>query len=277
MYQYVTIATFTLLSVFNVLSDPGRYEMCAFLCEKIPPIDESYIQIIETSAPALNNEDLELLVWNVYKGQKNDWNADFTSLAESADMILIQEAKLDANMMDTFSKISGFSWEMAVSFLMKNDVPTGVLTASRAIPIEVDIKRTVDREPFANTPKMILISKYRILDKGTDLLLVNIHGINFRGMKALLRQLSQSAEFLNQHAGPVIFAGDFNTKTKAQERILDEFMETFGLQSVDWLEDNRLFRHDHIYYRGVSVDRASVRHDLASSDHPALTMVFSIE
>ena len=85
MYQYVTIATFTLLSVLNVLADPGRYEMCAFLCEKIPPIDESYIQIIETTAPALNNEDLELLVWNVYKGQKNDWNADFTSLAESAD------------------------------------------------------------------------------------------------------------------------------------------------------------------------------------------------
>ena len=104
---------------------------------------------------------------------------------------------------------------MAASFTNRQGSATGVTTASKVSANSVDnppdFVRSQPREPFSRTPKMALISQYPIAGSADQLMVVNVHSINFVVTSKFETQLQQIEEAISSHRGPLLLAGDFNT------------------------------------------------------------------
>lgn len=275
----ILIAAFWVFSP-NIIADPlfpethGDWEDCNFSCDKIPPLnislvssDPNQIIIEEKSTNKFN-----LLVWNIYKGRKDNFLKDYQRLSKNADIILLQEFMLTNEMLSLFDQ--NYQWDMGVSFIHKN-VPTGVINGSKFSSNNVEIFRSPDKEPFVKTNKMTVANYYQ-LPNGEELLVINIHGINFKRKKGMMRHVRVVEDLITQHDGPIIYAGDFNTKTKWRRNSLDKYLSEFNLKKIEWPDDDRsnLFTLDHVYFRGLEVNKKVLDQSVEGSDHPALLVEF---
>ncbi len=103
-----------------------------------------------------------------------------------------------------------------------------MLTASRVAPLATCTQRI--GEPLIVVPKSAVISWFRVAGQREPLAVVNIHAINFAlTLGAYQAQLAALADVLARHRGPVIFAGDFNTWTKARRAALSATATKLGL------------------------------------------------
>ena len=214
--------------------------------------------------------DLNLFVWNVFKGQKKEFfENDFSRLTKQADFILLQEAMLDQKMPDLWQKNHPqHHWKMAASFeYTKNNIRTGVATGSRIQALDIMPMRTAFREFFFLTPKISLFSYYQIQDTSEKLLLINTHAINFTTTKVFHGFLLELIPAIAKHQGPLILAGDFNTWNSQRMKTLSEILSPFALQLQTFEVDQRLLRLDHIFLRGFDVQTANILSDVKSSDH----------
>ena len=76
----------------------------------------------------LNPDKINLLVWNIYKGKKKDWEANFLNLSKDSDLLILQEGLTNKKMMSTFEKVKNKSFYMGTSFIYKKSkYKTGVL------------------------------------------------------------------------------------------------------------------------------------------------------
>ena len=225
---------------------------------------------------ALNPERISLLNWNIYKGQREDWASDFRRYAYKHDVVTIQEASLGdelRSMLDDERKY----WTLNKAFDYK-DSATGVMTASRVKPVHSCGQHTA--EPLIRVPKTSLISYYPIEGMRQNLLVANIHGINFTlGVNAYTRQIEKLYDVVSLHDGPVILAGDFNTWSDSRMQIVMDLAERLALESLDYTNHNRtsVFGNalDHVFYRGLD----PVEHDtwnVTSSDHNPTRVSFSV-
>lgn len=108
------------------------------------------------------------------------------------------------------NELKNHVFRIATSFLYRSDHShTGVATAAVTSPLSADSFITHDTEPVMRTPKATLACRYRL----EDLLVINIHAINVVGFDAFQNQLEKVRRPLMDHAGPVVFGGDFNTNT----------------------------------------------------------------
>lgn len=227
------------------------------------------------SSRELDPERINLLSWNSHKGAKPGWLENFVSLAQDADLIALQEGHLTERLVDTLDS-NQYSWDIASAFTL-NNMPTGVLTASKANPS--NICATWDKEPLLSIPKTAMITEYPVKERPDTLLLVNVHMINFTlGTSDFSAQLDKIEKILRQHNGPVIFAGDFNTWSEARIELLQQLADKTQLKPVDFQTDNRsqFFGRvvDHIYSRGLNVlETHSVESEF--SDHNPLMATFS--
>jgi len=240
-------------------------------------------QINQTMQTAqLDPSNIEVLVWNVYKGDRLEWAMDFDQLTKSKDILLLQEGMLNRKMKDQFMVLPWFEFHFATSFIDNKlgAVGTGVVTASEAKSVETVWQRSYYREPMIKTPKMTLFTKYGLEGLKKKVLVGNIHGINFVKAYKLRHMLDKAAEHIRGHKGPVIFGGDFNTWTKTKLNNMNAVFKKLGMRAVKFKDDNRKrFRGhilDHVWVRRFKV-LSSLAPKVNGSDHNPMIVKLQLE
>jgi endonuclease/exonuclease/phosphatase (EEP) superfamily protein YafD len=83
---------------------------------------------------------------------------------------------------------------------------------------------------------------------------------------------------LQRHNGPIIFAGDFNTKNPSRVALTKRILAKAGLKQAPWENPTKKKQLDDAFTRGVTVKRARLIHDYVDkgSDHPAIELIVDI-
>ena len=226
---------------------------------------------------SLDPERISMLNWNIYKGQRENWATDFKRYAYRHDIVTVQEAHLDDELKSMLDGEHQY-WTLNTAFHYK-DRATGVMTAARVKPVTSCGQRIA--EPLIRFPKTSLISYYPIDGIREQLLVANIHGINFTlGVDAYKQQIEKLYEVIRYHEGPVILAGDFNTWSDKRMLVVEHLARRLSLSSLDYTNHNRtsVFGNalDHVFYRGLD----PIEHDtwhVTSSDHNPTRVSFKVK
>ena len=241
----------------------------------------------EYSQRNLISKNISLLSWNIHK-KNNDpiWETEFKSLIEKyvPEIILLQECQFQKGLENILHfEHYGFIFAPNFSDSVKNK-HSGVLTASIANHQSVGVIRSHAFEPFIKIPKIFLTTTYTIEHQSKQLLVLNIHAINFVGYWKFISQVQQLEYAIRSHSGPVLLSGDFNTWNKKRIRILDTILMSCELQKVEFTGINaknikKFFFNmplDHIYYRDLTIDKTPEALNTKSSDHNPLLVKFNI-
>lgn len=241
------------------------------------PAEENRLQERGQAAADGLSFPCEVLVWNIYKGDRTEFVEDMRALSADCDLLLLQEYHSSARVDMTLDELASHSFQLGTSFLYCSDQSaTGVATGAVACAAGADCLVTTDTEPVSRTPKATLVCRYRIEGSSEELLVINIHAINFTGLTAFQNQLEQVRERLEAHSGPVVFAGDFNTNTAARQTYLREFMARYQLTEMEFAEDTRTTSPvlgipiDYVFTRGLQASGPFVAGSMDGSDHKAL-------
>lgn len=240
-------------------------------------------------APALPREGIDVLVWNVEKARRAAWPSALAGLVPGKELVLLQEAYLAPRMTESLAAWTDLEWRMSPSFAFawrQGEPTTGVVVGSAARAVQSRAFVTSDTEPLAGTPKAALAVTYALAGMDERLLVVCMHGINFRRAHALVAQLEALEPVIREHHGPVILAGDLNTHHRARMEAVEEFTARLGLSSVfdnrrtgprGWAhaDGRRRFRGwplDHVYVRGLVVEDVQVVVGSRGSDHEPMVV-----
>ena len=221
-------------------------------------------------------QSFEILSWNIQKSSNTGWSADLTTLAGDADLVFIQEASLQAGIPDLLEGVPALAFAPGYR---TSTMETGVMTLSSAAPTLAC--RLTAMEPWLGTPKATSVTEHPIRGRAERLLTVNLHAVNFAlGIEDFEAQFDAIGLVLEQHNGPVIFAGDLNTWNESRQALVDKFMATHGLRAIRFEPDLRTTAFgralDHIYVRGLRAESAQVI-PVDSSDHNPLQVRLSLE
>lgn len=250
--------------------DPN-YGKCSFKCEEIPLESEVLRSAGVSELVQLPSKRISVLSWNLYKGRNKEFVKSFDRLSKDRDIILLSEATEEAPVSTSMLKQPGMGWHLAAAFEMKKKVGTGTAVGSIAHAKDVRFYRTKDVEPFVKSPKATILAEYAIPGSKETLLALSIHGINWSGNDALERQLNMILPDLQNHKGPIVFAGDFNFKNPERLQLAKEILAKAGLERVPWENPIKKKQLDDAFTRGVKVHKALLIHD-KGSDHPAIDL-----
>ncbi len=243
--------------------------------------------LAQQKGPLQPGQNINLLVWNIHKADDIQWFTDIKNLIANKDFSLFQEAVYPQTMVDFFSELGRFEWAMATSYrLINKDLSgTGVTTASKIKSLHQDVLSTISTEPVVSTPKISLYTTYAINIAGKksekELLVANIHAINFVSNFTYFIELLRIEKRLAQHKGPIILAGDFNTWSESRIKYLNKMAERRGLTAVPFTETERRITMghplDHVYYRDLKMISKEDLSYITSSDHIPLSVQFQLE
>lgn len=228
----------------------------------------------QSQIPIDTNQDLTVLVWNIYKQKNSLLLPELSALVERHDLSLLQEAVSRLDLLALLRDKNQF-FDQVNAFTL-NDEIAGVMTASKYKPVRVCA--FIEKEPLLQLPKSGLLSQYA-LSNGEKLSVINLHSVNFTFDLAVYQnQIQALINEVNQRKGPLIVAGDFNSWNEARFNLLDKLLSELGLKPVLFEEDQRLyvFGHplDHLYYRDLRLIKASTK-ETKASDHAWLSASFS--
>ena len=229
----------------------------------------------EPSHPVLTPES-RVVIWNTFKGRIKGWVSDFRALSENADLVLLQEVSLSKDTRDLLGALGPFEWTMATQFL-RAGVPSGVVTGARTPLLRHEYISSPIPEPVTKTPKMTLLSWYRIAGATDPLLVANVHAINFVALKHFKENLHHIESRLMNHRGPILLAGDFNTWSTARLWLLFAMADRLGLSSISFARDNRARPFDHAFVRGLEPSDAKILAHIGTSDHKPLIFRLSLK
>lgn len=245
---------------------------------QIPDKTEVLVKFGKSFKKELDPENISVLNWNIYKGDKLTFKPWFLTLAAGKDILIIQEMYL-TTAIKTISATTNKLHFMATSFIDGDGIRTGVMTSAKVPAKRIEFQVSEKTEPVVNTPKVGLMTEYPI--KGTDktLLVVNIHAINFVENKWFYKQIDQLFAKIDEHAGPVIFSGDFNTWNKNRYYMLDQYCRLRGFLQATFLPDTRMTFNgnplDHVIYSpDLEVQESKVHGNVDGSDHKPMTVKF---
>lgn len=249
---------------------PGQPAKKIFPPELLVP--EPHILPQDVSAPSYTR--LKILVWNIYKQQRTDWQSVLEHFGKNCQLILLQEAQTNPNFINYITE--NYAAAEQVPALNLPQHPSGVMTLSTSEPIYCCPLQV--KEPLLRLAKSTLINVYPMPDE-KFLMAVNIHAINFSlGLDIYRRQLRAIEEHIQRHEGPVILAGDFNAWSRMRSYELYAFTRRLSLREVKFKHDYRstVFGRplDFIFYRGMQLCTADVMETIAS-DHNPLRAEFS--
>lgn len=249
----------------------------------IPPLELS----ISCFGIANNNfvlpDKINVLVWNIKKGQEPFFKQDFQQLSKNKDLILIQESFLDDNMTNLFLNAKSLKWDNAISYHMrpKNYVPTGVSTASTTNSNNISIIRTEQTESLLGTPKITLITKYPIMGNDYSLMVVNVHAINFVRYTTFEKEIYRIFDHIKLHKGPMLLAGDFNTWSNKRLHLLKKITTKLELNKIDFPIKSRSIKFgkffDHAYIRNMKTIAVENLNHIRSSDHLPLSFTLQFQ
>lgn len=274
--------TLALLTLFLVSPGQAAYEAKNPIQRyfRRVPIEEARRTWGQSSSDRLPVKGIEVLVWNVKKGDKPDFASDFRKFGEDKDLFLIQEAYTADFFTSTINTFRDYQWELGLSFTYRlyNNEATGNMIGARVKPTWVKVEHTIDFEPVTATPKTTAYARYPVEGTDQEVLVISIHGINFANFSAFARHLDQVKAHIVSHEGPVVLAGDFNTRTKERYRELKAFARKLNLREVRMINSDirmvavgtRNFL-DHAFVRGFKVRHAEV-HPSKGSDHKPMVL-----
>ena len=115
----------------------------------------------------------------------------------------------------------------------------GVMTASKSRSTWVTPLKS-RREFGVTVPKASLASRHMLKD-GQTLLAVNVHCLSFErwGTAGLADQLDDIKRIMQQHDGPILFAGDFNSWSERRYDLVLSIADELGLTEVDGFSAGR--------------------------------------
>lgn len=205
------------------------------------PVEEAHLTWGDASVSSLPSKGLEVLVWNVKKGVRPVFNSELAYFGKDKDIFLIQEAYTADYFTALLSTFRDYQWDLGISFTYRlyNDDGTGNMIGARVKPTWVKVEHTLDMEPLTETPKTTVYAKYSVEGTNKELLVISIHGINFTGPGAFSRHLDQVYRKVLNHDGPVILAGDFNTRTKGRYREVQAVAKALSLDEVNFINGDR--------------------------------------
>ena len=250
------------------------------------PEDEAHYVLGRSSESELNPNSIKTFVWNIKKTQEPAWENEFRTYGEGQDLFLLQEAYQSPLFMRVIESFQGMRWDMGASFLYRiyGNTATGTLLGSRVRPSEVIVKHTADEEPVIGTPKAMTFAKYPISNTHLELLAVSVHGINLTSFASFKRHMEQAVDEISKHDGPVLFAGDFNTRTKGRTRYLMGLIKSLNMQEVKFKHAERRMAWkftknylDHGFVRGLEVLNAQVLKDSRGSDHKPMMLELALQ
>lgn len=227
-------------------------------------------------APALNADGFSLVSWNIFKGKKAGWAKDFRKFIRNTDILILQEAYLTENLQQMLRRES-YHWDMTAAFEYRQ-IEAGVLTAARTASSSISAFRQT--EPITRIPKSVLITRYPMTGTNRELLVANIHAINFAmDISVFQKQIDRLAAILTAHRGPMIVSGDFNTWNVDRMASVNALADDLYLSAVGFDENRRSrifgFEIDHVFYRGLEVKNAETPM-VSTSDHNPLLVVFKL-
>jgi len=222
-----------------------------------------------------------MLCWNVHK--ENTKNSEFKPYLEKMTaekeiaFLLFQEANFRD---DNHFTLPDFAFDAAANLEYRGEF-YGVLTASRVESKHAQAYLSEGRESLIGPYKSLILSTYTFED-GSELLILNVHAINFRENQRYHKELERFLTLMLDHDGPMIIAGDFNSWNKRRMQRLHEIREKLGLKAVPFTQTDNVksFMGNHldfILYRGVEILDFSVDKDHGLSDHNPLFARFRKE
>ena len=231
------------------------------------------LQCYNNEQAAVLDEDnrINLLVWNIYKQNRDTWRSRLEQYAQGKQLVLLQEASMTPQLKEWISKGQWFGSQ--VDAFKAFDTTAGVLNLSLDSPSKACAY--TELEPWLRLPKSALYALYP-LSNGQQLAVVNIHAVNFTyGTEEYHRQLKVLIDELSQHQGPVIVAGDFNSWSEERFAVMSKALTSLGLEEVDYQPDNRTqfvtgLPLDHVFYRGLTLETAEAPISDASDHNPIL-------
>ena len=266
-----SVACLFFLSAPSFAVTSGGYEV---------PIDSETILTFGKSVQSELPKKFKLFDWNIEKAKQGAvWANDFSKLEKGYDLILIQEAVSDAVFVDVLRERPSTLWNYFVSWIRKTEqTSSGLVMGSQVKPTSVSFSRTEDLEPYINTPKLTSYQTYKVQGlKNTELLIINVHAINFVSTAKFSHHIQQVMNRIDSHQGPVIFVGDMNTWNKPR---LDLLMTETAKRNLVWFDFERPHvkgMHstlDHLFVRGLKVNHVQSLTDIISSDHYPISAEF---
>ena len=235
-------------------------------------------QLVGSSRSAqgeLDSGNIRMVNWNIQKGGDPQWTTDLATFQGDPDLMVLQEAPFNPNAwgLDSTDQYHSFSPGYRTSRSL-----TGVMTISAVKPLTQCNFLSV--EPWLRSPKATVVTEYGLTDTDQTLVVVNIHAMNFTfGAHDFRMQIRRALSVLNNHAGPILLSGDFNTWSGKRSETLNEMTDSLGLKMLDYDEDHRKRflgqPLDHIYIRGLKVLEATTR-KVDSSDHNPMSVRLSL-
>ena len=233
-----------------------------------------------------------LINWNAQKGGDAQFIDDLEDIIErhDPDLMFLQEATEDLTRTRLMAPHFARGWR----YPWPTGNVVGVMTASKAESKWVTPLKSRKREFGITVPKASLASRHALKD-GQTLLAVNVHCLNFErwGTSGLADQLQDIRRIMQQHEGPILFAGDFNSWSERRYDLVLNIADELGLTEVDGFSVGRktgdqgsslLNRAlgideslplDRVFYRGLMPEACDVLvYD--SSDHSALMVTFRL-
>ncbi len=222
--------------------------------------------------------EFALATWNV---QKQTLHHNFNSFIQTldhhhpTDFLLLQEAKVSQH--QDFS-LTGYSYVTAPNIQIRRHI-YGVMTATHQEFLQSKALLTKARESWWTTRKSALITHHPLHNE-RELLLANVHAINFTSNQAFYKELHRLAEIVDAHQGPMIIAGDFNTWNRGREKSLCDFCHVLNIEhaeigKAEYAKKFMRYRLDHILYRGLKLIEAYAIDTGNFSDHNPLYARFS--
>lgn len=270
MARFLSAFLFTFLVSFD--ADANRY------FQRVP-LEKAHLIYGGTNGATFNRDSIKVLVWNIKKASEYAWKNEFETFAKERDLFMLQEAYPNLHFSSTLATLGNYQWDMGISFryVLYDYLPTGTMIGSKVLRDEFTIKHSPDLEPVTETPKAVTFARYE------DLLVVNVHAVNFTEHEPFVRHMKQIEDEIHKHHGSVLIAGDFNTRTKERIRYMFDMMKRLMMIEVKFenghqrmrakLTDNIL---DYAFVRGLEVKKAVVVGNALGSDHKPMLMEVKI-
>jgi len=221
----------------------------------VPSLGQSLVQYPGAALPSLPSE-FSVLVWNAHKNEDPGFEREFQQLAGRSHLALLQEAVESLPVWDGFGCSYAISWAD-----QEPKSSSGVATYSRAQQVSAELQRTEGREPVVGTPKVSLVSLFKVQGSDKQLMVVNTHALLMTSSNEQLQKLARVVRTHMAQGGSVIWAGDFNTKDEARHQYLLELTQSLGLHAPDW-EGHRTTHHPF----GPEIGDYPLEHLFASPD-----------
>ena len=270
------IASLAILTSFNLEIKANDY-----LGNTVPDLAKSLNTFGKTQELELDSK-LDILVWNLYKGQSANFKNEYQRLSQNKDLILAQEMYLNTQELTKLNQQSAYQYVTATSFIkIASQTHTGTFTAAKAIKVNANMIRSVALEPVVATPKTTVLSTYKI--RGTDkrLLVVNTHAVNFVSDESYISEMNRIANSITLFRGAVIWAGDFNSWNMTRFQYFKNLIKILNLKSTAMIPDERMtfngFKLDHFYSTNdVHIISAQSIKSNNGSDHSPLEVSVEI-